>query len=79
MAIRARFSPEHYRVLFSRVNLRIDGAKAEGNMQLELLMKNEEMITAQLQGPLALAFVKERGDWKISSAAGWQQWAEGLQ
>ena len=79
LALRAGHSPETFRVLISDLNLSLRGREASARMEVQVMVRNGEVIEGEYAGPLVLSFRKERGGWRITSSSGWQSWAEGLE
>ena len=78
LALWAREKSQSFRVLISDLSLSINRNQAQGRMELEVVVRSEDVIEAQFSGPIVLSFRKERGGWKIISASGWQSWMEGF-
>jgi hypothetical protein len=66
-----------FRLLISDLSLSINRDQAQGRIQLEVLVRNGDVVQQDLSGPITLGFRKERGGWKIISSGGWQDWVEG--
>ena len=79
LALQAQQSPRTFRVLISNLDLDITGDEAQGRLQVELEVRNGDIVEGDYSGPILLGFRKEGGDWRIVSSGGWQSWVEGYE
>jgi hypothetical protein len=54
---------------------RIEGDTAKMQLTVKIVVADETM-NGTVGGPVELTMKRDRGEWKIQSASGWQEWAQ---